>query len=152
MIQLQLEDGARIERKVKRELSEHGLKLMMWQTLGYPRGPLHLHVKNERDEREFVFKISLQWTYVLRRQPRNTLRDKQERRSVDDEERDMKGATRQMREARIVAKLGDAGASNATAQGKGEKRGKNSTEARTTDSGASRASRTTAGSLSKSVE
>jgi hypothetical protein len=48
----------------------------MWRTLGYPCGPLDLHIKNERDETEFAFKISPQWTYILRRRSRDTLRTK----------------------------------------------------------------------------
>jgi hypothetical protein len=131
LVGLQLEDGPRLERKVKRDLSEHGLMLMMWQALGYPRGPLHLHITNERSETMYEFRISPQYTYVLRRRPRDTLRNKQERRSVDDEERNMKSATRTMREARIVETSGGAGASKTAAQGKGGQKGKSSTEART---------------------
>jgi hypothetical protein len=143
MIGIQLEDGPRFERKVKLELSEHGLKVIVRQALGYPRGPLHL---------QFGFEINPQWTYVLRRQPKDPFRKKSERHSVDDEEGNMKSATRKMREAKSIEKSSDAGAPRTAAQGKGEQRGKNSTEARTTASGASRASRTTAGSLKRSVE
>jgi hypothetical protein len=150
MTGLQLKEGPRIERKVKRELSEHGLKLLMWETMGYPRGPLYLHIKNERDETEFSFKISPQWTYILRRQPVDTLKKKKNPRSVDGEDGDMQSATRKMREARIVGKSSGAGASGTAARGTGGQRGKNSTEARTATSGTSRASRTTPGSLSRS--
>jgi hypothetical protein len=71
----------------------------MWETLGYPRGPLYLHIKNARDETEFVFKISPQWTYILRRQPVETLKKKQKPRSADGEDGDMQSATRKIREA-----------------------------------------------------
>jgi hypothetical protein len=123
IIGLQLEDRPRLERKVKRDLSEHGLKLMMWQELGYPRGPLHLHIKNECDDMEFAFKISPHWTYVLRRRPRDTLRNKQERRSVNNEEGDMQGATRKIREAKTIEKSGTAGAGNKDSAGTRQKQG-----------------------------
>jgi hypothetical protein len=151
LIGLQLEDGPRIERKVKSELSEHGLKLLMWETLGYPRGPLYLHIKNARDETEFAFKISPKWTYILRRRPVDMLKKKKGQLSVDGEDGDMRSATWKMREARIIGKSGGAGASGTAAQGTGDQRGKNSTEARTTTSGTSRAPRKMASSLSKSA-
>jgi hypothetical protein len=69
MIGLQLEDGTRLEREVKRGMGEHGLKLLAWGLFDWPPGPLHLHVVNSRDEAESTFKIEHQWTYVLRSKP-----------------------------------------------------------------------------------
>jgi hypothetical protein len=85
LVGLQLEDGPTIERKVKSELDEHGLKLMMWELFGCPLGPLYLHIQNGRDETQFEGRIGPQWRYTIRRQPVNTLRHKQAPRRVDDD-------------------------------------------------------------------
>jgi hypothetical protein len=106
MIGLQLEDGPRIERKVKSELDEHGLKLMMWETLGYPARMWYLPIRNARDETQFEFRIGPQWTDTLRRQPVNTLKQKPETRRVDDKDGDMTSATRKIREARNMGTSG----------------------------------------------
>jgi hypothetical protein len=117
MVGLQLEGSTRIERKVKSGLTEHGLKLIMWELLDYPRGPPYLHIKNSRDETELIFKIGHQWTYTLRRQPMNMLRDPKKQRSVDGEDGDMTSATRKMHEAHSIGKPGGDGRSGTTPQG-----------------------------------
>jgi hypothetical protein len=80
---------------VKRNTTEHGLKPKMWQEFGYPRGPLHLHVTNERAETVFEFKISPQWPYVLRQRPIAREDVRSTRKSVDGEQSDTKSAKRE---------------------------------------------------------
>jgi hypothetical protein len=132
-IKLQLEDGPCIEHQVKCALTEPDLKLIMWEKLGRPEGPLYLHIRNADDEVEFEFRIAPQWKYTLRKQPRK----------VNDEDKDSRSAVRKMREARIIEDKSGAGASGTAAQG--TKNGKSRTEARTAAPGTGRASRTTAG-------
>jgi hypothetical protein len=86
MIGLQLEDGPRYERKVKRGLGEHGLKVLAWELFDWPTGPLHVHIVSSRGEMEFAFRIEPQWTYILRAQPLKIIRKEQpERLNVEPE-------------------------------------------------------------------
>jgi hypothetical protein len=119
LVGLQLEDGPRVERKVKQSLSEHGLKLEMWELSDYPQGPLYLHIRGERDELETTFKISWQWTYTLRRRPMETLRNQQKQQRVDGETGDPASATRMMREAQSLSKSTGAGTSKAKMNAQG---------------------------------
>jgi hypothetical protein len=81
MIGLQLEDGPRIERKVKRSTGESGLKLLAWELFDWPPGPLYVHVVSSRGETEYAFKIEPQWTYILRARPLKVIRPERDRTS-----------------------------------------------------------------------
>jgi hypothetical protein len=70
LVGLQLEDGLRIERKVKADTGELTLKRTVWQELNPPEGCYHLYIQNTRGEDEGTYKISHQWTYTLRTRPR----------------------------------------------------------------------------------
>jgi hypothetical protein len=48
MVGLQLEDGPRVERKVKRSVGEHDLKQLAWKLFAWPQGPLYLHIMSAR--------------------------------------------------------------------------------------------------------
>jgi hypothetical protein len=78
MVGLQLEDGPRCERKVKRSLGEHGLKVLPWDLFDWPPGPLYVHIVSSRGETEFAFRIEPQWTYILRAQPLKMIRKERE--------------------------------------------------------------------------
>jgi hypothetical protein len=65
MVGMQLEDGIRIERKVKAETGEVTLKRTMWQELNPPEGHYHLYIQNTRGEDEGTYGIRHQWTYRL---------------------------------------------------------------------------------------
>jgi hypothetical protein len=116
LVGLQLEDGPRIERKVKSEPDEHDLKLTVWELFDCPPWPLYLHIQNARDETQFEFRIGPHWTCTLRRQPVNTLKSKKGPRSVNGEAGDMTSATRKMREAQSLGKSSGAGTLRAAEQ------------------------------------
>jgi hypothetical protein len=67
---MQLEDGIRIERKVRAGTEELRLKRIMWQTLEPPEGDYHLHIRNARNEEEKSYAIGRQWTCILRKWPK----------------------------------------------------------------------------------
>jgi hypothetical protein len=138
---MQLEDGPSVEYQVKCATPEPDLKLIMWERLGRPAGPLYLHVMDANGAVMLEFKIAAGWKYALRRQPLSPLKNHTQPRRVDDEDKDQKSAARRMREARIIAEK--SGASGAAAQE--EKNEKKGTKARTADSGTGRTSRMTVG-------
>jgi hypothetical protein len=67
---LQLEDGLRIERKVRADIGELTLKRLMWKELSQPEGHYHLRIQNARGEDEEKYGIGRQWTYMLRTRPK----------------------------------------------------------------------------------
>jgi hypothetical protein len=138
-IKLQRENGPSCERQVKCSTSEPDLKQIMWECLGKPEGPLYLQIEDEKGAVREMYRIAAGWKYILRRQPRSPLRNDRQPKEVRGEG-DEKSATRQMREAHIIADRQRANASG-VAQKKNE-----STEARTAAPGTSRTSRTTVGS------
>jgi hypothetical protein len=108
MIGLQLEDGPRLERKVKRGLSETGLKLQAWDLFDWPQGPLYVHIVSSRGETEFAFRVEPQWTYILRTQPPKIIRNERDHRNERDERREPKGEQREPRreKGQTVLQLG----------------------------------------------
>jgi hypothetical protein len=140
-IKLQLENGPSGERQVKCSTSEPDLKQIMWERLGKPEGPLYLHIEDEKGAAMEKYRIAAGWKYNLRRQPRNPLKTDKQPKEVRREEGDQKSATRQMREAHIIADK-----QRANAPGIAQKKSESSTEARTAAPGTSRTSRMTVGS------
>jgi hypothetical protein len=69
LIGIQLEDGPRLERRVRIDISEHGLKLLVWNELRRPWATHHLHIRNAQDESVEEYRISCQWAYILRKKP-----------------------------------------------------------------------------------
>jgi hypothetical protein len=84
MVGLQLGDGPRVERKVKRSVGEHGLKLLAWELFDCPQGPLYLHIVSARGETEFALRVEPQWTYILRTQPMKVIRAEPSGGGADD--------------------------------------------------------------------
>jgi hypothetical protein len=86
LIGIQVEDGMRVERKVRADTSETRLKMLMWQEMDLPGDNYFLHIRNTRDEKEESFKISRQWTYIMRTRPRSSLKNaKNEKRTEKNE-------------------------------------------------------------------
>jgi hypothetical protein len=140
-IKLQKENGPSCERQVKCSTTEPDLKQIMWECLGRPEGPLYLHIEDEKGAVKEMFRIAAGWKYILRRQPRSPLKNGRQPKEVRREEGDQRSATRQMREAHIIADK-----QRANASGVAQKKSESRTEARTAAPGTSRTSRTIVGS------
>jgi hypothetical protein len=86
LVGIQLEDGPRLERRVRIDTSEHRLKLRMWKEPGRPRTWHHLHIRNAKDESVEEYRTSCQWTYILRRKPRGQAECRRREGRLDERE------------------------------------------------------------------
>jgi hypothetical protein len=76
LVGLQLEDGLRIEQKVRVDTTELALKRTLWEVLNPPEGHYHLHIQNSRNEDAEKYTISRPWTYISRKQPKQWQQEK----------------------------------------------------------------------------